>query len=142
MLREVIQADIGIIFNRKKLMKFGVPGTEFAPKISVTGGMSPLARRVPQQPTVSNRTHDKVEEAEATSADVNRHSAVTTANEQEGDVETVNEESEQDVHWWYRDSIEKMRDELYHQPAWWILELIPFYIKRQDEHSVWKRHIR
>jgi hypothetical protein len=28
-LKEVILADTGIIFNRQKLMKFGVPGTEF-----------------------------------------------------------------------------------------------------------------
>lgn len=135
MLREVIQADTGIIFNRNKLMKFGVPGTEFAPTMQGGSAITPRTKGAdhPQQPSVSTGSQ--------------------AVSRQEGDVKASHEmtatetsttlaSEESDAPWWYRDSIEPLRDELLHQPGWWLLEVLPFYVKKQDENSVWKKHIR
>lgn len=160
MLREIIHADTGIIFNRRKLMKFGVPGTEFAPRATKLPGsntnkvqISPPNAKLTQQPTVvrevtmkdeSNRDPGEDDDDSSGSAPAgNSVSAKRPVSEMTSGGATIIEEgSEEDVPWWYRDSIEPMRDELLHQPGWWILEILPFYIKKQDEHSVWKKHLR
>lgn len=180
MLKEIILSDCGIIFNRRKLMKFGVPGTEFAPKpvkIPAYGPgapgfdgkknankkeMAPPTGKAPLQPTVfryqkGDNDSSKKDESPATTSgeETEQDSGDSSSPTDGGDGTTVidgeeeereGEAGEQDemieVPWWYRDAIEPMRDELLHQPAWWLLELLPFYVKRQDEHSNWKKHLR
>ncbi|KAF8323165.1 hypothetical protein DL93DRAFT_2162355 [Clavulina sp. PMI_390] len=178
MLREVIHADTGIVWNRRKMMRFGVPGTEFAPQTtripvspSVNKSMFKNAKKAamaqaslktqgsaqPQQPTLlTDARHRSDDDAKANEKAANGNglskrkdstAAETMVGDDDGGRAGENDESGQElesieVPWWYRDAIEPIRDELNHQPGWWLLELLPFYIKRQDEHSHWKKYLR
>lgn len=134
MLREVIQADTGILFNRNKLMKFGVPGTEFALKTTGNSVIIPQAKGAdhPQQPSISTGSQAVSQEDNAKGGD----------NMVSLDTSTTLTNGESNASWWYRDSVEPLRDELLHQPGWWLLEVLPFYVKKQDENSMWKKHLR
>lgn len=157
MLREIIHADTGIIFDRHKLMKFGVPDTEFAPRSTklhnanaTATQVSPPKAKIPQQPTVSEKAKMAVEAAEEENDASEGNDELAPQDGQEDrpsegasdGITVIEEGAEEEVPWWYRDAIEPMRDELLHQPFWWLLEWMPFYIKRQDEHSEWKKHLR
>lgn len=131
MLREVIRADTGIIFSRNKLMKFGVP--EFALKTTGNSAIVPQIKGAdhPQQPSVATGSHAISQEENAKGGD----------NMVPSDTSSTLTNDGSDAPWWYRDSVEPLRDELLHQPGWWLLEVLPFYVKKQDENSIWKKHI-
>lgn len=161
MLREVINSDAGILFDEHKLTKFGVPGTKYAPapeKISASPssdsndndqgqgakGEAIVAPKnaeggVPQLPSVGEGPDQQAASERAAREDAPTGPDSNTSND---GTMLDGQGQEIEVPWWYRDAIQPMRDELLHQPAWWLLEMMPFYVKRQDEHSNWKKHLR
>lgn len=145
MIREIIKADCGIIFDKRKLRKLGIPDTEFGFRPNTNPDATrpqPPGGEVPQLPTISLGS-EKVKQQGKEAREMDRAESTDDATLVENDAAAVPvPERVEPEPWWYRDSVVPLRDELMHQPGWWPLELLPFYVKHQMHDSSWKKKIR
>ena len=127
MVREVVKADCGVLFDSAALHQWNIPLQETQPSI---------ARSLPEATVNEGATpHQHVnyeERHHSASGTVNIHATSSHCGQVQGAPALAVEEFFE-----AKDAVKKKVDQLKKNKFWWIIEMIPTYYEWQDEQGQW-----
>jgi len=157
MLKEIIAADMGLIFRRSAIERAHIDINELVEaaertKIEDAKHRSEVSRVAGEQQATlvgGHRTSSSPTTLRVSTVDGGEAASVHDADDGMTAAEALKAAKHLSLYERWkatssavRDAVGKITDELAVAPAWWVLEFVPFVNSSQDEHGHWKNTLR
>jgi hypothetical protein len=123
MVREIVKAQTGILFDNRALQEAGISSSCFPVTSFLSTPRHSTALETVQEKSngLNGVGHAKINGKETTSS-----------------TDAPDENQKQDA----KDAVTPINDALKQKPIWWLVEILPFPVSWQDEKGIWRRKWR